>query len=92
MMSAVEGADSIFRFIQRTAEPVSEGMRWQTISYQDQPHYQYGAFNGCGGIGIFLAEYARQMSSAAALDLKATTTCRCSGKRYKPSSASHSSP
>ena len=69
MMSAVEGVHSVFRFIQRTAEPVSEGMRWQTISYENQPHYHYEAFNGCGGIGIFLAEYARQMSSAAALDM-----------------------
>ncbi len=31
MTSATEGAHSIYRFIERTAERVPEGVRWQTI-------------------------------------------------------------
>ena len=69
MTAAEEGAHSVYRFIERTAERVPEGARWQTIDYGNQPEYHYNAFNGCGGIGAFLAEYGRQTGSAAALDL-----------------------
>ena len=44
--SATEGAHSVYRFIERTAERVPEGVRWETIDYGNQPHYSYGAFDG----------------------------------------------
>ena len=78
MTSATEGAHSIYRFIERTAERVPEGVRWQTISCDNQPHYSYEAFNGCGGIGIFLAEYGRQTASETALDLARSANHWCS--------------
>jgi lantibiotic modifying enzyme len=78
MTSATEGAHSIYCFIERTAERVPEGVRWQTINYSNEPQYHYGAFNGCGGIGIFLAEYGRQAGSATALDLAREANRWCS--------------
>lgn len=78
MTSAVEGAHSVYRFIERTAERVPEGVRWETIDYDNRPQYDYGAFNGCGGIGIFLAEYGRQTGNAAALDLARGANSWCS--------------
>ena len=57
-MNAVEeGAHSVYRFIDRTAERVPDGVRWQTIDYSNHPHHHYAAFDGCGGIGAYLAEY-----------------------------------
>ncbi|MDA0338022.1 MAG: hypothetical protein O2782_22865, partial [bacterium] len=78
MLIAEEGAHSVYRFIERTAERVAEGVRWQTIDYDNQPHYEYHAFNGCGGIGVFLAEYGRQTATAAALDLAREANRWCS--------------
>ena len=78
MTSAADGAHSVFRFIERTAERVPEGARWQTIDYDNQPQYDYGAFNGCGGIGVFLAEYGRQAGSETALDLARAANRWCS--------------
>ena len=78
MTSAVEGAHSIYRFIERTMERTPEGARWQTIDYGNQPQYSYQAFNGCGGIGIFLAEYGRQTGNEAALELAAEANLWCS--------------
>ena len=42
------------------------------------PEYHYNAFNGCGGIGIFLAEYGRLTSSGTALDLAREANRWCS--------------
>ncbi|MBM3279117.1 MAG: hypothetical protein FJY95_13690 [Candidatus Handelsmanbacteria bacterium] len=78
METAVEGAHSVYRFIERTAERVDEGIRWQTIDYENKPHYHYGVFNGCGGISLFLAEYYRQAGVAAALDLALGANQWCS--------------
>ena len=78
IISATEGAHYIYRFIERTAERVPEGVRWQTISYYNQPTYDYSAFNGCGGIGVFLAEYGRQTASETAIDLARSANQWCS--------------
>lgn len=69
MSAPVVGAHSVFSFIQRTAEKIPTGTRWQTIDYSNTPHYHYELFNGSGGIGLFLTEYFRQTGNAAALDL-----------------------
>ena len=77
-IAAEEGAHSVFGFIERTAERMPEGVCWQTIDYDNQPHYQYGAFNGSGGIGIFLAEYGRQTGNSSAVDLAREANRWCS--------------
>jgi len=69
MNVAVEGAHSVYRFIERTAERVSDGIRWKTIDYENNPQYHYDVFNGCGGISLFLAEYFGLTGSTTALDL-----------------------
>lgn len=78
MEAAIAGAHSVYRFIERTAEKVPDGFRWQTIDYQNQPHYHFEVFSGCGGISLFLAEYARLSGSAAALDLAIGANRWCS--------------
>ncbi len=78
MEAAVAGANSVYRFIERTAEKVADGFRWQTIDYKNKPHYHFEVFNGCGGISLFLAEYARLTGSAAALDLALGANQWCS--------------
>jgi len=48
--------DSIFGFIQRSAEPASPGLSWETIDYFNKPHRDPGVFNGVGGISFFLVD------------------------------------
>jgi hypothetical protein len=36
------GAESVFGYIERTAEAVPDGGRWQTLSYQNEPRYDPG--------------------------------------------------
>lgn len=79
---AAEGADSVFRFIERTAEEVSNGFRWRTIDYNNKPQYHYDILNGCGGISLFLAEYFRQTGSAKALELAIGANQWCSSDEH----------
>jgi len=78
MTAVIDSTESVFGFIARTAERVPEGVRWQTINYGNEPEYHYNAFNGCGGIGVFLAEYGRQTGSADAVDLAREANRWCS--------------
>ncbi len=66
---ATDCADSIFRYIARTAEPVADGVRWQTLNYEDELHYDPNLFNGVGGIPLFLADYHRVRGDEHALAL-----------------------
>src|SRR6187200_2185341 len=67
------GAASVFDFVRRTAEPVSgpegDSVRWQTLSYEGEPHYSNRLYNGAAGIGLFLADYAAVTGDPAARDL-----------------------
>ena len=67
--AAKHGAQSVFAFVQRTAERVAEGVRWETLDYDNQPQYAARVFNGVGGIPWFLADYFRLTGEPAALDL-----------------------
>lgn len=78
MGTAIAGAHSVYRFIERTAERVADGIRWQTIDYENKPHYHFEVFNGCGGISLFLAQYAQLTGSATALDMAAGANQWCS--------------
>ena len=55
--TAQAGADSVFEYIERTAETVSDGIRWRTLSYYNEPQYDISVFNGVAGISLFLANY-----------------------------------
>ena len=48
---ARSGADSVYGYIAHTAEVVPEGVRWQTLSYENKPQYSFTIFNGVAGIG-----------------------------------------
>jgi len=63
------GADSVFSYVERTAEVVPDGVRWQTLSYDNQPQYDLSIFNGVSGIVFFLADYFRLTGNARARDL-----------------------
>jgi hypothetical protein len=63
------GADSVFDYVTRTAETTPEGVRWQTLDYQNRPRYGPSVFNGVAGIPLFLAEYYARSGAAVARDL-----------------------
>ncbi len=75
---AREGADSVYRYVERTAERVSDGVRWQTLSYENEPQYDLSVFNGVAGIAMFLADYYRLTRIERALDLAAGALRWCS--------------
>jgi len=54
---AKSGSDSVFEYVERTAEEVSDGIRWQTLDYGNEPHHHFDIFNGVAGICLFLADY-----------------------------------
>lgn len=62
-------ADSVFSFINETAETVDSGFRWRTYDYVDELQYHYSIFNGVGGIPIFLAAYFDSTKNPRALEL-----------------------
>lgn len=66
---ARSGADSVFGYIEYTAEVVPGGIRWQTLSYQNEPQYDFTIFNGVAGICLFLADYAQLTGTDKAREL-----------------------
>lgn len=66
---AADSADSILRYISRTAEPGADGVRWRTLNYDDELHYDPNLFNGVSGIALFLADYYHIRGDESALDL-----------------------
>jgi lantibiotic modifying enzyme len=66
---ARSGAQSVFSYVRRTAETVPDGVRWQTLSYENEPQYSAALGNGVAGIALFLADYYRLTQDQAARDL-----------------------
>ena len=50
---ARSGADSVFNYIERTAEVVPDGIRWQTIGYDEAGQYAQDFCCGAAGTGHF---------------------------------------
>ena len=64
-----EGARSIFGFLEKRAERVADGVRWETLDWGNQPQFEAAIFTGQGGIGFFLADYYRVTGETRALEL-----------------------
>ncbi len=77
--TARAGADSVFGYLERTAEAVPDGVRWQTLSYENRRYYDANPFNGVGGLPFFLAGYHAATGSDRALDLAVGAARWCTG-------------
>ena len=78
MLTDRAGADSVFRYLQRTGERVPDGVRWRTLSYRNEPQYDTSLFNGVAGVSLFLSDYARVTGDDTALQLAAGAVRWCS--------------
>ena len=58
MTPAQSSADSVFSFIDATAEIVADGYRWKTYDYENQPHYHFCLLNGVGGMPILNSRFS----------------------------------
>lgn len=67
--TARAGADSVFGYVERTAEAVPDGVRWRTLTYENEPQYDLSIFNGVGGIPLFLGHYHRLTGNERAREL-----------------------
>lgn len=63
------GAESVLRSLLATAERVPDGIRWQTLDYQNEPHYDTNLYNGVAGISLFLSDYYRLAGDDRAREL-----------------------
>ena len=75
--TARSGADSVFSYIERTAEVVPEGVRWQTLDDAGAPQYRGDLYSN-GGIPLFLADYYRLTGNERALELGIASARWCS--------------
>ena len=79
---AQEGADSVFEYINRTAEMTSEGVRWKTLSMQDDYYYDISVYNGVAGISLFLSDFFRVTGIAKARDLALGANQWCTANEH----------
>jgi lantibiotic modifying enzyme len=75
---ARDGADSVFEYLVRTAQPAADGVCWLTDDYPDESvpydgavHLDGAVFLGVAGIPLFLAAYARMTGETRAIPLAA---------------------
>ena len=82
--TARAGAESVFGYIARTAEAVPDGVRWQTLTYENEPQHTADLASGAAGVALFLADYHRLTGDARARDL-ALGACRwCAAPAQAP--------
>jgi lantibiotic modifying enzyme len=62
-------AESVFSFIEATADVVDSGFRWATYDYENRLHHHFSIFNGVGGIPIFLSAYFEATGNPRSLEL-----------------------
>ena len=82
--AAADAARSVFDYVERTAETMPDGVRWETLSYENRRYYDASPFNGTGGIPLFLADYYAATGSDRALDLArgAARWCAAPGRTF----------
>jgi hypothetical protein len=69
-------AESVYRFIERSAEDVPEGARWRTLDDAGESQYRGDLYSN-GGVPLFLADYYRLTGEARALELAARGAAWC---------------
>ena len=79
---AQEGADSVFEYINRTAEMTPEGVRWKTLGMQDDYYYDISVYNGVAGISLFLSDFFRVTGTAKARDLALGANQWCTANEH----------
>jgi hypothetical protein len=84
---AADAARSVFCHLERAAEHVSDGVRWQTLDGRNQPQYDANVFNGAGGIPLFLADYYRVTGEQRALELACGGATWCAAPERPRSAA-----
>lgn len=72
------GADSVFEYIERIAEVIPDGVRWETLSYENKLQYAVSASTGVSGISLFLSDYYRLTGLTKARDLALGANQWCS--------------
>lgn len=66
---ALEGAASVFKFIERTAVASAEGVRWQSVGGVTNSSLPAGAYHGVSGITFFLSDYYKSTRVERACEL-----------------------
>src|SRR3954471_24308390 len=67
--TAKAGADWVYRYVERTAEVEPDGVRWQTLTLENEPTYAAALVNGAAGISLFLSDYYRLTGTPRAREL-----------------------
>ena len=89
--TARAGADSVFAYLLRTAQPEADGVCWLTDDYPDESvpydgavHLDGAIFLGVAGIPLFLAAYARLTGETRAVALAegAARWCSAPGRTF----------
>lgn len=82
---AHQGADSVYEFIERTAEPTAEGVRWKSYVGVNDARYAVGAYSGAAGISFFLSDYFRTTHVGKARELSNASLewCSCSARNIQ---------
>lgn len=67
---ARQAAESVWRYVERTAIREPGSCRWPTLDYENQPQTNAPTiFNGAAGIAVFLLDYAVETNTPKALEL-----------------------
>lgn len=82
---ASKGADSVYQFIERTAVPADEGVRWKSSGTAAGSICGAGAYGGVSGISFFLSDYfnSREIEKARELSLAALQWSSSAGREVQ---------
>ncbi|MBI3972746.1 MAG: hypothetical protein HY332_15835 [Chloroflexi bacterium] len=69
-----------------------DGVRWRTLSYRNEPHYDTSLYTGVAGVTLFLSDYHRLTESAEALALAAAGLAWCASPERLPGATPEGAP